>query len=208
MRIGNLDAHDAELEELVDERPRNLRVLVHFPDERPDFGLGKRAHAVAEDRLVFGEHGQGLGVLDGVLGHDGPLFVGSLLLGRSPLRSRRRLTKRPRRNANVIIGPAPAGPPPQGHASYRGPPYARTSLVGIGLALPLVAGMQARQYAAASAAATGDSTDHGTAADFRPNRRPTPAAGSAAGSPRIRSGINYVRVDAIVTDRQGNPVSI
>ena len=45
-------------------------MLVHLADERPDLRLGERAHAVAEDQLVFGEHGQGLGVLDGVLRHD------------------------------------------------------------------------------------------------------------------------------------------
>ena len=48
----------------------NLGVLVHLADERPDLGVGELAHAVAEDDLVFGEHGQRLGVLDGLFGHE------------------------------------------------------------------------------------------------------------------------------------------
>ena len=53
----------------VDERPRDLRVLVHFADEGPDLRLGERPHAVAENGLVLGENGEGLGVFDGVFGH-------------------------------------------------------------------------------------------------------------------------------------------
>ena len=47
--LGDLDAHDAELEQLIDERARDLRLLVHFADERPDLRVGELAHAVAED---------------------------------------------------------------------------------------------------------------------------------------------------------------
>ena len=45
---------------------RDLGVLVHLADERPDLGVGELAHAVAKDDLVFGEHGQRLGVIDGI----------------------------------------------------------------------------------------------------------------------------------------------
>ena len=41
IRLGNLDAHDAELEQLVDEAARDLRVLVHFTDERANAGVGE-----------------------------------------------------------------------------------------------------------------------------------------------------------------------
>ena len=53
MGLGDLDPHHAEVEELVDERARNLGVLVHFAHEGPDLRLGKCPHAVAENRLVF-----------------------------------------------------------------------------------------------------------------------------------------------------------
>jgi hypothetical protein len=72
--LGDFDSHHAEVEELVDERPRDLRMLVHFADERPDLRLGKRPHAVAEDGLVLGQNREGLDVLllplHDVFGHD------------------------------------------------------------------------------------------------------------------------------------------
>ena len=77
----------------------------------------------------------------------------------------------------------------------------RTSLVGIGLALTLVAGPQARQSQPPPQQQP-PATPPATApppAPSQPQDQPPP--------PRIRSGINYVRVDAIVTDRQGNPVT-
>ena len=58
--VGDLDAHHAEVEELVDERGRDLRVLVHLSDERPDLAVGEFVHAVAEQPFVFGQCGQGL----------------------------------------------------------------------------------------------------------------------------------------------------
>ena len=63
--LRDLDGHDAEVEQLVDERARDLGVLVHFPHERPDLGLGELADAVAENDFVFrGQQGQRrLGVL-------------------------------------------------------------------------------------------------------------------------------------------------
>ena len=60
--LGDLDAHDAEIEQLVDQRPRDLRLLVHLADERPDLRLGELADAVAEQLLVFGQDRERLGV--------------------------------------------------------------------------------------------------------------------------------------------------
>jgi hypothetical protein len=37
---------------------RDLLVLVHLTDERPDLTIGELIHAVAEERLVFGKPGQ------------------------------------------------------------------------------------------------------------------------------------------------------
>ena len=55
VRVGNLDAHDAQIEQLVDESPGNLGVLVHLADERADLGVGELPHAVAKEPLVFGQ---------------------------------------------------------------------------------------------------------------------------------------------------------
>ena len=57
--LGNLDAHDAEVEQLVDELWRNLRVLVHLADERPDFAIGEFVDAVAEEGFVLAEPCEG-----------------------------------------------------------------------------------------------------------------------------------------------------
>ena len=63
-----------QVEEVLDEILRELGVFVHLADERPDPRLGKFPDAVAEDPLVFGKHGQGLGKFGSVLGHGGILL--------------------------------------------------------------------------------------------------------------------------------------
>ena len=82
----------------------------------------------------------------------------------------------------------------------------RTSLVGIGLALTLVAGMQARQSQPPQQQPP--ATPPTTAPPPTSSQSPSPPQQQdpQPAPPRIRSGINYVRVDAIVTDKQGNPV--
>ena len=57
--LGDLDAHDAEVEQLVDQRAWDLRVLVHVAHQRPDLRVGELAHAVAKEGFVFGKHGEG-----------------------------------------------------------------------------------------------------------------------------------------------------
>jgi hypothetical protein len=66
--LGDLDAHDAELEAGVDEVARHGRVAVHLRDVRPDPLLRELADLVAEHRFVFGQVGQGQAA-DGGLGH-------------------------------------------------------------------------------------------------------------------------------------------
>ncbi len=56
--LGNLDAHHAQLEQLVDQRARDLGVLIHLADQRPDLPVGELVHAVAKDDFVFGETSQ------------------------------------------------------------------------------------------------------------------------------------------------------
>ena len=51
----HLDAHHAELEQLLDERRRNLGLLVHLADERADLPVRELVDAVAEQRFVFGQ---------------------------------------------------------------------------------------------------------------------------------------------------------
>src|SRR6266516_901580 len=67
--VWNLDAHHAEAEELVNQRPRNLGVVVHFSHERPDFAIREFVDAGLEQPFVFGQGGQRardeLGILDG-----------------------------------------------------------------------------------------------------------------------------------------------
>ncbi len=68
--LGDLDAHDAEIEEAIDERARNLGLFVHLADERLDLFLGKRADAVTKDDLVLGQDRQRLGMIDELWTHD------------------------------------------------------------------------------------------------------------------------------------------
>ena len=58
VRLRNLDAHHAEVEQLVDQRARDLRLFVHLAHERPDLRVGEFAHAGAQQLLVFGEVGE------------------------------------------------------------------------------------------------------------------------------------------------------
>ena len=56
--LGNLDAHQAELEELVKQVFVEDALFVHLLDQRPDFLVGKLADVVAKHDFVFGEGGQ------------------------------------------------------------------------------------------------------------------------------------------------------
>ena len=53
--LRNLDAHDTELEHLVDQGAGNLRVFVHLAHERTNLTIGEFVHAVAKQDFVFGE---------------------------------------------------------------------------------------------------------------------------------------------------------
>ena len=66
VRLGNLDAHDTEVEQLVDEVARDLRVFVHVVHDWADFAVGELVHAVTEEFLVvvkLGQRGQGFHLL-------------------------------------------------------------------------------------------------------------------------------------------------
>ena len=56
--FGNLDSHDAEPEQLVDERAGNGGVIVHLTDERADLAVGELVDAVADHALFVGERRQ------------------------------------------------------------------------------------------------------------------------------------------------------
>jgi hypothetical protein len=67
VRLGDLDPHDAEIEQLRDQRRRDLGVLVHVADQRSDFAVREFVDAVPEKPFVFGQRGEwlreGLGAL-------------------------------------------------------------------------------------------------------------------------------------------------
>src|SRR5919109_594572 len=68
--LGHLDAHDPQLEALVDERAGDARRLVHLADERTHFRLRELPHHVAKQALVLGQVAQGEAAdLGGGVGH-------------------------------------------------------------------------------------------------------------------------------------------
>ncbi len=60
--FGNLDAHQAELEELFEQRVIEDRLFVHLFRQRTNFVVGKLADVVAEQNLVLGERGKRRGI--------------------------------------------------------------------------------------------------------------------------------------------------
>ena len=60
--LGDLDVHHAKAEELLDERRRDSRALVHVAADGTDLAVGELIHAVAEEAFVLGQGSQrGLG---------------------------------------------------------------------------------------------------------------------------------------------------
>src|SRR3954471_24926577 len=55
MGLFYLYAHDAQCEQAFDDTWRNLCVVVHLADERPDFPIRELEDAVAEQRFVWAE---------------------------------------------------------------------------------------------------------------------------------------------------------
>ncbi len=58
MRFGNLDAHHTEVEELLQQRARNLCVLIHLAGERTNFPVRELVDAVPQQPLVLRQSGQ------------------------------------------------------------------------------------------------------------------------------------------------------
>ena len=56
--LGNLDAHQAEVEEFAEKFGIELLCFVHFADERSDVGAGEVADGGAEEEFVGGELGE------------------------------------------------------------------------------------------------------------------------------------------------------
>ena len=56
--FGDLDAHEAELEELWDEMRSELLLVVHATHERLDLFPGKLLHRRVEERFLLGELGE------------------------------------------------------------------------------------------------------------------------------------------------------
>ena len=53
--LGHLDAHQAQLEELVDERVLEHAFLVHLLHVRTHALVGKLAYRIAKQHFIFGE---------------------------------------------------------------------------------------------------------------------------------------------------------
>ena len=51
--LRDLDAHDAEVEQLVDQRAGHLRPLVHLADQRRHLGFRERADVALQQALLF-----------------------------------------------------------------------------------------------------------------------------------------------------------
>ena len=58
---GNLDAHQSQLEEVLDQRRLEHALLVHLLDVRPDRLIGKLANGVAKQGFVFSKLTSGAG---------------------------------------------------------------------------------------------------------------------------------------------------
>ena len=56
--LGHLNPHDPQVEQLVDERSRDVGLLIHFPDVRTYFPIRELVHAVAEQGLILMEDRQ------------------------------------------------------------------------------------------------------------------------------------------------------
>ncbi len=69
VRLGDLDAHDAQAEQVVDEVAGHLRVLVHLPDQRANALIGEFEDAVAKELFVFREDGERRAADDRFLRH-------------------------------------------------------------------------------------------------------------------------------------------
>ncbi len=53
--FGDLDPHDVEREEAVEERTRNLARLIHLTDERTNLPVREFVHAVVNQPFFVGE---------------------------------------------------------------------------------------------------------------------------------------------------------
>jgi hypothetical protein len=55
VRVGDLNAHDVEVEEAVEQCARDRALLVHLTDERADLLVGELVHAVIDQPFNVGE---------------------------------------------------------------------------------------------------------------------------------------------------------
>ena len=156
---------------------RNLGVLVHLADERADLAIGEFVHAVAEEAFVLRQNRQ------------------------------RGVWLRPQSSCSRSLMLAGDRSRIEGWAGS----FVSIGVVGAvvaltALALVVLAPHRPRFARLRLQRARGAEPGSGRRADSRhrptPNRlRPHPQ------QPVFRTGINFVRVDVIVTDKTGNPVS-
>src|SRR6185436_16909430 len=188
--LGDLDAHDAEIEQLADERRRQLGLLVHFAHQRPNLPVGELVHAVAEQPFVFGQGRQRLRRDLGMLRRHG--LSPARCYHRQPQRlqapqKRLRLGMASRMRTVTTAGAALllvlgiSGHDPQAQAQGQSQPQR-------GQAPPQPAAQQ-------------------PAGQQPPAQQPAADAQQPPPPPTFRTGINFVRVDVIISDNKGNAVA-
>ncbi len=108
--FGNLDAHDPKVEELRHELARDVRLLVHLADQRPDPPLSELADAAAEDLFVFGEGCQRRDVICCLLRHASSSAAGWVPLQKGMLSLAKLGSRAPRGDVQslcaLILGPS------------------------------------------------------------------------------------------------------
>ena len=166
----NLDGHDPQGEQLIDERARNLALFVHLPYARPHLGLGERPNVGAQELFVLRQ-------------------------------TRERGAGRQHPTSSTLLNAAMVSlrtPPADSEAYMLSAVRPRWVLPVLLLAVLIVTGRAEPQQPPQppdQASAAGD-----TAPEQQPAEQEPPV-------PIFRTGINFIRVDAIVTDGDDNPVT-
>ena len=189
--LGHLDAHDAQ----VEERPQQVAIerllLVHGPRERGDPVHREVADAVAEEPLVVGERRKGRGRSRGCVDRLGHGLRGIMAEACSNARG----------EVHVLRFAARASPDRRTHRRVGdADPRAVGRRPGPGTAGPAARRPRRHRPPAPGQTPPAQTPPAPGAPAGRSRRTPAPQP------PAFRTGINFVRVDALVTDNKGNAV--
>ena len=187
--LGNLHAHDAEVEQPGQQARVEAGLLVHGPDERPDLLRGEVEDGVVEEPFVLGKRRKS-GRGSGLRAHDRNAIIAKKDGWHAQIAARAPRTMAPaRRRGRLSHGACARRCAPGGPAARR-----------------------------TAAGAAGSARSPGTAR-AQQGAPPAPAGQAPAGEPVapvipgqdapaiFRGGINFVRVDVIATDGKGQHVT-